>query len=59
MQDRRNFLQQTGALALGGLAFHQFSTLEALRKRRKMGVQLFTLFPTFDQDVKGNLQRIH
>lgn len=58
MQNRRTFLQQAGALALGSAALSRLPVLDALAKRRKMGLQLFTLFPTFDQDVKGNLQKV-
>lgn len=58
MQNRRNFLKQTGALALGGLLTSPLSGLRELAKHRKAGVQLFTLFPGLDQDVRGNLQKV-
>lgn len=58
MQNRRDFLKQSGAYALGGLLLNELGPLESLAKPKKLGVQLFTFFPTFEQDVAGNLKKI-
>ncbi|TAE52958.1 MAG: sugar phosphate isomerase/epimerase [Bacteroidetes bacterium] len=58
MTNRRLFLKQAGAFAVGSLLANQLSAFDALGRKRKMGLQLFTFFPSFDQDVKGNLQKI-
>jgi sugar phosphate isomerase/epimerase len=59
MYNRRIFLKQSGALALGGLliadkslgAFDKYAT-------HAVGLQLFTLFNTIDKDVPGTLKMI-
>lgn len=56
--ERRDFLKKSGSLALtslltGGVIAETFG-----KKVQPLGVQLFTLFRTFDQDVKGNLKKI-
>jgi sugar phosphate isomerase/epimerase len=58
MLTRRHFLKQTATTALGGLALHQLPAMEMLKKKRKLGLQLFTLFPKLDDDVRGNLQKV-
>jgi sugar phosphate isomerase/epimerase len=61
MQQRRNFIKQTGALALGGLFFSNklmATLLQEAGKHRKIGLQLFTLFNVIDNEVKGNLQKV-
>lgn len=52
--ERRHFLKQSSAYLAGSLFLP--SILNAAP--RPMGVQLFTLFMTLDQDVKGNMQKI-
>ncbi len=54
MNNRRIFLKQTGALALSALASNTFANIG----NQPIGVQLFTFFPSFDQDVRGNLEKI-
>ncbi len=59
MLKRRQFLQQSGAAALGSLFISKnacaFFSLGAVRP---FGVQLFTFFNVIDNDVKGTLQKI-
>jgi sugar phosphate isomerase/epimerase len=62
MSNRREFLKLSGAAAFGGLVmpagtrtfFRDFFP----RAPHAIGLQLFTFFPAFDQDVPGNLQKI-
>lgn len=57
MQKRRDFLKQSGALALGGLLLTNQS--EAFfKKEQAFGLQLFTFFNVMDADVKGTLEKI-
>jgi sugar phosphate isomerase/epimerase len=59
MINRRDFIKQSSTLALGGLLLkNPLVDLAEIAKKRTMGVQLFTLFNTFDKDVKGNLQKV-
>jgi sugar phosphate isomerase/epimerase len=58
MLTRRHFLKQTSTAALGGLAHTQLPLMDMLKKKRTLGLQLFTLFPNLDQDVSGNLQKV-
>lgn len=58
MLTRRHFLKQTSTAALGGLALTQLPMMDMLKKKRSLGLQLFTLFPNLDQDVSGNLQKV-
>ncbi len=58
MQNRRNFLKQSGLLALGAMSANPLSEMLISKKRKPIGVQLFTFFPSFDGDVKGNLTKI-
>jgi sugar phosphate isomerase/epimerase len=58
MKSRRDFLKISGSLALGSLALQRLPMADDLFKRHKYGLQLFTLFPGMDKDVKGNLQRV-
>lgn len=57
MNNRRDFLKKTGIASLamlGGL-----STLSSYTaKPRPLGLQLFTFFPSFDEDVRGNLTKV-
>lgn len=58
MPSRRTFLKQTATTALGTWTMNQFPASELLKKKRKLGVQLFTFFPSFEMDVAGNLKKI-
>ncbi len=56
MQNRREFIKNTSLMALGAMSLNP---LEIFAKKQKpIGLQLFTFFPTFDNDVKGNLTKI-
>jgi sugar phosphate isomerase/epimerase len=54
MNNRRTFLKQSAAVALSGLSINSFAKIGV----QPIGLQLFTFFPGFDQDVKGNLEKI-
>ena len=59
MYNRRKFLQNSGALVLGGAALS--GSANAFFEKKKMhaaGVQLFTFFSTIDNDVEGTLKQI-
>ncbi len=59
MANRRTFIKQTGAYALGSLALGPVSVLDDYRKYRyDLGVQLFTLMAVIDQDTRGTLQKL-
>jgi sugar phosphate isomerase/epimerase len=61
MQKRRNFIKQSGAVALGSLLFSNQSMaafFNEAAKKHKIGLQLFTFFNVIDTDVKGTLQKI-
>jgi sugar phosphate isomerase/epimerase len=57
MQKRREFLKQTGAVALGGLLFSNYANAFA-KDPHAVGVQLFTFFNVIDSDVQGTLKKI-
>jgi sugar phosphate isomerase/epimerase len=59
MYNRRIFLKQSGALALGGLLLAD-KGLGAMgpKTTHPVGLQLFTLFNTIDKDVPGTLKMI-
>jgi sugar phosphate isomerase/epimerase len=61
MQNRRRFLQQTGAFALGGLLLSNKAGASIFDRMaaHSVGLQLFTLFNVFDKDVPGSLKKIH
>jgi sugar phosphate isomerase/epimerase len=61
MSQRRNFIKQTGAAALGTMLFSNKAMAAFFKetyKQRKLGLQLFTFFNVIDTDVKGTLQKI-
>lgn len=60
MHNRRNFLKQTGAFALGSLALSgkAGASIFAEKKQHAVGVQLFTFFTSIDKDVPGTLKAI-
>ena len=56
---RRNFLKQTGAMALGSLFISKQSLAFFENAAVKpVGLQLFTLFNVIDNDVRGTLQKV-
>ncbi|MBD1392285.1 sugar phosphate isomerase/epimerase family protein [Mucilaginibacter glaciei] len=55
--NRRKFLQNTGALALGSLAMST-SAADLLMAKHTVGIQLFTFFNVMDADVKGTLTQV-
>jgi sugar phosphate isomerase/epimerase len=58
MENRRAFLKKSGLLTFAALSATSPAESWALSARQPIGLQLFTLFRSFDQDVKGNLQKI-
>ncbi|WP_018619047.1 sugar phosphate isomerase/epimerase family protein [Spirosoma luteum] len=61
MNNRRDFLKNAGALALGGLALPHISQAENLfgpTAMRPVGIQLFTLFKQMNEDPKATLKQI-
>jgi sugar phosphate isomerase/epimerase len=60
MHNRRSFLKNSGALALGSVLLPALGRagLFENRARHAVGLQLFTLFGSFDKDVAGNLKQI-
>jgi sugar phosphate isomerase/epimerase len=58
MQNRRSFIKNSGLLTLGALSANPLFEAFNGKKQQPIGLQLFTFFPNFDQDVKGNLQKI-
>ena len=59
MYNRRKFLQNSGALAFGALAFSDKAAAELFRKKHHaIGLQLFTFFNVIENDVPGTLKKI-
>lgn len=61
MNNRRDFLKNAGALALGGFVLPQLTeagSLFAPAAVRPVGIQLFTLFRQMNEDPKATLQQI-
>jgi hypothetical protein len=59
MNNRRSFLKNSGAFAMGSLLLSNKSFAAfAGKPAQAVGLQLFTLFTTFDKDVPGNLKMI-
>lgn len=62
MINRRKFLQNTGALALGGLAISQQTTgmsiTNNLADMKNVGLQLYTVTNAMDTDLDATLKRI-
>lgn len=57
--NRRKFLQTTGTLVLGGMAFSgRAASLLDTMAMHPVGLQLFTVFNIIDADVKGTLTKI-
>ncbi len=59
MQNRRDFLKNSGALALSGLLLPNFAdAFSEAKKVKNYGVQLFTTMSVIDKDVEGTLKQI-
>jgi sugar phosphate isomerase/epimerase len=60
MFNRRSFILNSGALALGGLMLPRISNASLLRKyaMHPVGLQLYTLGGTIDDDVPGTLKKV-
>lgn len=61
MTNRRSFLKNSGAAVLGGLAFSNQSIAALLSRpttTHAIGLQLFTLFNSIDDDVAGSLKKV-
>ena len=60
MNTRRKFIQQTGAMLLGGTLLSRSAFGNAFKPpaTRPIGLQLFTLFNTIDSDVDGSLKQV-
>jgi sugar phosphate isomerase/epimerase len=59
MQNRRDFLKNTGALALGGMLLPNLADAFGTKLTPKnFGVQLFTTMSIIDKDVTGTLKQI-
>jgi sugar phosphate isomerase/epimerase len=59
MQKRRDFIKQSGLLTLGSLAMsNPAAAFFKNAAMRPVGLQLFTLFNTIDDDVKGTLKKV-
>src|SRR5258708_134928 len=59
MYNRRNFLKNSGAFAIGSLILSN-KALAAFSNKpsHAVGLQLFTLFTTIDKDVAGTLKQV-
>lgn len=58
MTTRREFIRQSGAIALGAIAISGNANAWLIKKMPPVGLQLFTFFKTIDNDVRGTLQQI-
>jgi len=60
MHNRRNFIRNSGALALGGLILSDRGYASLLEKYalHPIGLQLYTLGGTIDEDVPGTLKKV-
>jgi hypothetical protein len=60
MNNRRNFLKSSGAMALGSLLLSKNANafLFHRKMRHAAGLQLFTMFSSFDKDPAGSLKKI-
>lgn len=57
MQNRRVFLKQTGAFAVGSLLLSDKASA-FFKEKHAVGLQLFTFFGLIDDDVAGTLKKI-
>lgn len=60
MTNRRSFLKNSGAIVIGGVVFSHQSIAALLAKPtdHAIGLQLFTLFNSIDDDVTGSLKKV-
>ncbi|GAB4020768.1 sugar phosphate isomerase/epimerase family protein [Spirosoma koreense] len=61
MTSRRRFIRDAGAIALSGLALPHFSNAQHLFTSAPgypIGLQLFTLFRSMNEDPKGTLEKV-
>lgn len=58
MYNRRKFLRNSGAAALGAMMVSNSSFAEFFQKQHPIGLQLFTFFNVIDDDVQGTLKKI-
>ena len=61
MTSRRRFLRDAGALTIGGLALPQLNQAHSLLPTAAsypIGIQLFTLFRSMNDDPKGTLEKV-
>lgn len=58
MINRRNFLKSTGVLGLSTLFLSEAHAAFFNAGNHPIGVQLFTLFDTIDEDVEGTLRKV-
>ncbi len=61
MTSRRHFLRDAGTLTLGGLVLPQFAQATGLFTGAityPIGIQLFTLFRSMNEDPKGTLEKV-
>jgi sugar phosphate isomerase/epimerase len=60
MTNRRDFIKQTGAIALSGALLSQHAAWASVFKQKfpAPGLQLFTFFNVIDDDVNGTLKKI-
>ena len=61
MTSRRRFLQDAGALTLGGLVLPRLGSAQdlfAIAPKYPIGIQLFTLFRSMNDDPKGTLEKV-
>ena len=59
MQNRRDFIKNSSALALSGLILPNFADVFSdTKKVKNFGVQLFTTMSVIDKDVEGTLKQI-
>ena len=60
MHNRRNFIRNSGAMALGGLLLSRTGYASLLEKyaSHPVGLQLYTLGGTIDDDVPGTLKKV-
>ncbi|MBZ5857422.1 sugar phosphate isomerase/epimerase family protein [Flavihumibacter profundi] len=60
MNNRRNFIRNSGLLALGGLVLSRkgYAAFLEEKKMHPLGLQLYTLGRVIDNDVRGTLQKV-
>src|SRR5437660_968756 len=57
--ERRQFIRNSGAVALGSLMLNKWNTSFIEKKKYPpFGIQLFTLMSVIDADTKGTLEKV-